>query len=170
MPLSDCRQFRVIVSGVLLFGIALVAAGCDGAGSKRASLYQRLSQTGSWTVEHLEGGGFDYTSQINERYPEGLAFRFRDSEDGRTYTIVGRYPDDSTGVIARGAVALSGDDGLQLISGFERTITWTYKFQASRAIFALRFGSRPFLERVLSGGRRNQSLEMTLAPDDQDDQ
>jgi hypothetical protein len=156
---------RPVLWSLLLCIGGLLIGGCDGAGSQRASLYERLTGTGAWTVERLEGG-INYTPQLNDRYPEGVTIKFRDSENGRTYRIAAPRAEDSTEVIAEGIVTLRRNSGLEMSTGFgpRGPVVWTYRFEASRAIFSLRFGSRAFLRALFSGESQDQSLEMTLAP------
>ena len=158
--------FRIALSALLCAGVLLLG-GCDGAGSRQASLYQRL--TGTWTIERLESDGFDYTSQLDERYPQGVTITFRGGDEGRTYTIANASSADTSEVLAEGIVSLRGGDILQMATGFGRLgpVRWTYGFEASRALFEIQFGSRAFLRVLLSGGGQNQSLEMTLAPGDE---
>jgi hypothetical protein len=161
------RIFRPVlpVVGAFLLGFGgVLLGGCDNTGSKRASLYERLTRT-SWTIERLQGS-IDYTSQLNERYPEGVNVTFEGGDGRKMYRIASPLPGDSTEVLAEGTVTLR-EDMLQMASGFGRPVEWTYGFEASRAIFSLRFGSQPFLRALLSGGRQNEDLEMTLAPADE---
>ncbi len=143
---------------------SILLSGCDGTGSKRASLYERLTRT-SWTIERLEGD-IDYTGQLDTLYQGEVRVTFEGSDGGQTYKIV-PSSGDSTEPIAQGRIGLPGDDVLRMVSGFNRPVEWTYGFEASRAIFSLRFGSRAFLRALLSGGSRNEDLELTLAPADE---
>lgn len=178
MP-SASGPFKIALGALLLLGgSTLLLNGCDGSGSKRASLYQRL--TGTWTAERLQETGsssFDLTSRLEERY-SSVRFVFRGGDDGRSYRVTGRLArQDTTVLLAEGPVALGGDRLLQMVRGFKnpsgriRTITWRFRFQASRAIFRLpagqQNGSRAFLSTLMptrswSGG---QGLELQLAPD-----
>lgn len=163
---------------LLLCGGALLLAGCD-TGSKRASLYQRL--TGTWTIERLQeiGGGFDLTSRLDQRY-SWVRFVFRQNDDGRTYRATGRLVrQDTTVVLAEGPVRLRRDRLLRMVRGFRtpsgqaRSITWQYHFEASRAIFRLpsgqQNGSRAFLSTLLpeTSWSGSQGLELQLAPEDE---
>jgi hypothetical protein len=162
---SSFRPLALAVRGLLLcVGVFLLGA-CGGAGSKRASLYQQL--TGTWTIERLDGS-INYTSQLEEQYPQGVTVTFRGGDNGRTYRIATPHSEDSTAVLAEGIVILRGDDRLQMASGFGQfgPVGWTYGFEASRAVFSLQFGSRAFLRALFSGGSQDANLEMTLAPDD----
>ena len=142
--------------------------GCDEAGSERASLYQRLAGTGTWTIERLDGN-IDYTSQLNERYPGGVNIVFEGGDGGGSYEIVSPRSGDSTEVLAAGFITLRRSNELEMSSGFGPLgpVTWTYRFEASRAIFSLRFGSRAFLRTLFWGGSQNLDLEMTIAPGDE---
>jgi hypothetical protein len=153
----------VVGALLLCFGSVLVG-GCDSAGSKRASLYERLTRT-SWTIERLQGN-INYTGHLDTLYQGEVRVTFEGSDEGRTYKIASSSG-DSTEPIAQGRIGLPGDDVLQMVSGFGRPVEWTYGFEASRAIFSLRFGSQPFLRALLSGGSQNEDLEMTLAPADE---
>ncbi|WP_263820304.1 hypothetical protein [Salinibacter sp.] len=55
-----------------------------------------------------------------------------------------------------------------MATGFGRLgpVTWTYSFQASRAVFTLRAGSRPFLQALFPDTVWSEGLnvEMILAP------
>jgi len=151
--------------GVLAFGGLLFLLGCDGTGSQQASLYQRLSNEGDgpWRIEQLEAPLQD----IGEREIQ-IAFR---QDDGQTYRMVERRSEDSTVVLASGAVTLSRGDDLQMATGFGRfgSVVWTYSFQASRAVFTLQVGSRPFLRTLFPGTAWSEGLdvEMRLAPVDE---
>jgi hypothetical protein len=141
-------------------------AGCDGTGSQRASLYQRLSDEGEgpWRIERLDG---PLTPDLGDRDIQ-IAFR---ADDGRRYRIVERGSADSAAVLASGAVVLPRGDNLQMATGFGRLgpVTWSYGFQASRAVFTLRAGSRPFLQTLFPNTAWSEGLdvEMTLAPTDE---
>lgn len=171
-----------VLGVILLLGAGtLLIEGCSGAGSKRASLYQRL--TGAWTVERLEEVGsseFDHTSRLNERYA-WVRFTFR-AEEGRRYQVSARPSNDTTSVIlAEGPVRLGGDQLLQMVGGFEgpsgtpRVVTWTFRFEGSRAILRLPAGpvngSRAFMNTLLSelGWRESQGVRLQLAPDEESD-
>jgi len=72
--------------------------------------------------------------------------------------------DGSPAVLAEGAVVLSENDELRMVSGFDRQVTWRYRFPTrSRATFEVRRGSQAFLKALFSDGRRTSNLEMTLA-------
>lgn len=162
---------------VFLLGVsAICLPGCDGAGSKQASLYQRL--TGSWTVERLEGGGsfeFDYTNRLNQRYSR-VGVEFRSVESGRSYRVTGTPVGDTTRVLAEGPVVLRGDQLLIMATGFsepnglQSPVSWTYQFDASRAIFRLpanqQNGSRAFMSTVLPsmGWSESDGVRLQLAP------
>ncbi len=162
---STVRPFEPAVWSLLLCVGALLLGGCDGAGSKRASLYERL--TGTWIVERLEGD-IDYTNQLEQRHPQGVEITFQGGDGDRTYRITGSPSEDSTTVLAEGIVVLPGDNMLRMASGFGQfAVQWTYRFEASRAIFAVQSGSRTFLRTLFSGGSQNRDLKMTLAPNDE---
>jgi hypothetical protein len=153
--------FGDLAAGGLLC-VALLLAGCNTAGSKQESLYQRLS--GDWRLERLEGGGFDYSATIAERYPSGVRLTFQEADGGRTYTIVGRAASDSLRRIAKGRVVLPGENVLGMTSGFSREVTWRYRFPTStRVLFEGERGSRTFLAALLPGGGQTQDVQMTLA-------
>jgi len=158
------RPVLPVVGALLLCFGGVLLGGCDSAGSKRASLYERLTRT-SWTIERLQGN-INYTGHLDTLYQGEVRVTFEGSDEGRTYKIASSSG-DSTEPIAQGRIGLPGDDVLQMVSGFGRPVEWTYGFEASRAIFSLRFGSQPFLRALLSGGSRNEDLEMTLAPADE---
>jgi len=161
------RPVLPVVGALLLCFGGVLLGGCDSAGSKRASLYEGLTETGTWTIEELrERDGINYTSRLDTLYRGEVRVTFEGGDEGRTYKIVSSSG-DSTEPIAQGRIGLPGDDVLQMVSGFGRPVEWTYGFEASRAIFSLRFGSQPFLRALLSGGSRNEDLEMTLAPADE---
>lgn len=166
----NLRPVRTRGATMLLCLGALLFMGCDGSGSKRASLYQRL--TGTWTAERLEVGDFDFTDDL---YYGPVRFDFRSDDGSRAYRVTGRRS-DSTIVLAEGQIDLGGERQLRMISGFEspsggfRPVIWTYRFEASRAIFRLSAnrgnGSRAFLStlfpgRSWSGSRR---VRLRLAP------
>lgn len=167
MPSSAFRPFWLAIGSLLLCGGVLLLGSCDGAGSKRASFYQRLLNEGPWTIQRLEGPLIDPT-RLDDRYVE-IRVTFRGGDEGRRYRIAGQLAPDSTRILAAGAVALPGDDVLQMASGFDRFVTWTYNFQASRAAFTLESGSRSFLRALFPGTTwsESQELEMTLVPDDE---
>ncbi|MFB6099228.1 MAG: hypothetical protein ABEK84_09000 [Salinibacter sp.] len=167
IPSSFFRPFRLPIGSLLLCGGALLLGGCDGAGSKRASLYARLTDTGTWRIERLDGP-LTAPTRLEERYSE-VRVTFRDEKAGRRYRIVGQFSADSSAVLADGLVRLPGDDALRMATGFRRPVTWTYTFEASRAVFTLQFGSRVFLGTLFPGTTWGQSrdLTMTLAPDDE---
>lgn len=161
---------------LLLFGSAALFGGCDGSGSKQASLYQRL--TGKWTIERLEGGGsfeFDYTNRLNKRY-SWVRIEFRSGDPGRTYKVRGKLIDDTRRVLAEGPVGLQGDQLLIMRSGFsepnglQRSVIWTYGFEASRAIFRLpanrQNGSRAFMSTLLPSAdwKESDGVRLQLAP------
>jgi len=158
------RPVLPVVGALLLCFGGVLLGGCDSAGSKRASLYERLTRT-SWTIERLQGN-INYTGHLDTLYQGEVRVTFEGSDEGRTYKIASSSG-DSTEPIAQGRIGLPGDDVLQMVSGFGRPVEWTYGFEASRAIFSLRFGSQPFLRALLSGGSQNEDLEMTLAPADE---
>ena len=159
-----CRLLRV--GGLLVCVGGLVLVGCNGTGSQRASLYQRLSDEGEgpWRIEQLDG---PLTPALGEREVR-IAFR---NDNGRRYRITERLSGDSTAVLASGAVVLLREDDLRMETGFGRfgPVTWTYSFQASRAVFTLRAGSRPFLQTLFPDAAWGEGLdvEMTLAPTDE---
>jgi hypothetical protein len=158
------RPARLAIWSLFLCVGGLLLGGCDEAGSKRASLYESL--TGTWTIERLEGGGFNYTNRLNERHPRGVEITFRDQEEGRTYRIVSPPSGDSLTVLAEGTVVLPGDDELRMASGFDRRVAWRYGFPTrSRANFEVQFGSQVFLRALFSDGSRTPNLEMTLVLD-----
>lgn len=159
--LAPLRHFGDLAAGGLLCA-ALLLAGCNTAGSKQESLYQRLS--GEWRLERIEGGGFDYSATIAERYPSGVRLTFQETDGGRTYTIVGQTGRDSLRVLAQGRVALSGENVLGMPSGFSRRVIWRYRFPTStRVLFESERGSRAFLAALLPGEGAPQDLQMTLA-------
>jgi len=167
MPTSALRPLQPVLWSILLCIWALLLGGCDGSGSKRASLYQRLVNEGPWTVERLDGD-IDYTRQLNEQHPQGVTITFQGGDGGRSYRIATSRSGDSTEVLAEGSVSLRGDNVLRMDSGFAPLgpVRWTFGFEASRAVFALQFGSRAFLRALFSEGSQNENLEMTLAPAD----
>lgn len=159
MPLL-LPSLRRLVLGVLLSG-AFLLTGCDGTGSERTSLYQRL--TGTWTLERLEGN-FDYTGRLEAE----TKVSFRADDGGRTYEIVGSSGGDSTRGLAEGLVALPGGDVLRMATGLERPVAWRYRFQTStRAVFEIERGSRAFLLRLVGSGEQDRTLRMVLAQPDQ---
>jgi len=161
MTRAPLRPFGGFAAGVLLC-VAFLLAGCSTAGSKQESLYQRLS--GDWMLERLEGGGFDYSAAVAERYPSGVRLAFQETEEGRTFSIVGRATRDSLRLLAQGHVVLPGENVLGMASGFSRGVTWRYRFQTStRVLFEIERGSRVFLAALLPGGGQAQDLQMTLA-------
>ena len=164
MTRLDSLRLTGLAAGALLLCLGVLVGGCDSAGSKRASLYERLTRT-SWTIERLQGN-INYTGHLDTLYQGEVRVTFEGSDEGRTYKIASSSG-DSTEPIAQGRIGLPGDDVLQMVSGFGRPVEWTYGFEASRAIFSLRFGSQPFLRALLSGGSQNEDLEMTLAPADE---
>jgi len=163
---SSLRFIPSVVGSILLCAGILLLGGCDGAGSKRASLYQRLSNEGDgpWRIEQLNG---PLTPELGDRKIQ-VAFR---QGDGRTYRMVEGLSEDSTVVIAAGAVALPGGENLQMLGGFGQfgSVAWTYRFQASRAVFTLQAGSRAFLQALFPemGWSEGLDVEMTLAPADE---
>ena len=150
---------------LLLFGAGVLLSACGGAGSKRASFYQRLE--GTWTIERLNGRFID-PSRIDQRYSD-VRVTFWGGNQERQYRIEGQFSSDSTALVAGGAVVLRGGDALQMASGFPRPVTWTYQFEASRAVFELRTGSRSFLRALFpeTTWSEAQELTMTLAPVDE---
>ena len=156
------RPVLPVVGALLLCFGGVLLGGCDSAGSKRASLYQRLTSEGPWTVEQLSSDEFDYKSKLEERYPQGVTITFRGGDGGQTYRVETPRSSDSTEVLAEGAVGLPGDNVLQMESFGQ----WTYEFEASRAVFSLQFGSQAVLRTLFSSGSRNENLEMKLAPGD----
>lgn len=176
MPSASWLSMRAVGALLLFLGSTLLLGGCDGAGSKRASLYQRL--TGAWRAERLQEIGssnFDLTPRLNERYSR-VRFVFRKDDEGRSYRMTGRRSGDTTTVRAEGPIVLRGERLLQMARGFEspaghpRSVTWTYRFQASRAIFRLpsgqQNGSRAFLSTLLpaTSWSESQGVELQLAP------
>jgi hypothetical protein len=160
------RPARLAIWSLLFCVGGLLLGGCDETGSKRESLYKRLM--GTWTIERLEGGGFDYTNRLSERYPQGVGITFRDQEDGRTYKIVSPPSGDSPAVLAEGVVFLPGGNDLRMASGLDRRVAWRYNFPTStRALFEVQGGSRAFLRALLSERGRIPGLKMTLALDDE---
>ena len=152
--------------GLLILGGTFVL-GCDGSGSKRASFFERLADT-TWAIERLEGPGIA-PNLLDQRYTR-VRVDFDDQNDGGTYRITGRFSSDSTEVLAAGRIVLPGDDLLQMASGFGRRgpVTWTFEFEASRAIFAVRAGSQTFLRTLFPNTTWSpQAVTMTLAPSDQ---
>jgi hypothetical protein len=160
------RSAVLILGGVFLFGGTLLA-GCDGSGSKRASLFERLAGT-SWVIERLEGPGIS-PNRLDRRYAR-VRVEFEERDEGRTYQITGRYSDDSTEVLAEGLVALPGENVLRMASGFERNgpITWAFEFEGSQAVFTVRAGSRPFLRALFPNTTWSpQAVRMFLARNDE---
>lgn len=157
---------RFWIGRVFVAAGVLLLVGCGGAGSKQASLYQRLTtDAGTWTIERLEGDRFDYETRLDETYPEGVRITFRETTDGRSYTVNGRHSDGETTQVADGRVGLLGEESLQMRSVNEqRSVTWQYGFEASRAQFSVRTGSQAFLNALFPEGGRDVTLEMTLAP------
>lgn len=154
----------VAILGALLFLGGALLSGCDGTGSKRASKYERLTGT-SWKLVLEESSGIS-KNLFQQRYTR-VRLSFEDNDESRTYRITGHFSEDSTAVLAEGPVLLPSEDFLQMTSGFgqRRAVTWTYEFEASRAIFTVRDGSRVFL-RVLFPNTTwgSQAVKMTLAP------
>lgn len=163
---------RALGAALLLWAGPLVFGGCDGGGSKQASLYQRL--VGTWTVERLEVGAFNRTPLLQERYST-VRFVFQSADGDRTYRVSGRRS-DSTWVLSDGRVDLRGGQLLRMHPGFThpegglRPVTWTFRFDASRAIFRLpenqRNGSRAFMTTLLPGRNwsASQGVRVQLAP------
>lgn len=150
---------------LLLFGAGQLG-GCDGTGSKQASKYERLTGT-SWDIVLEESSGISL-SLFRSRYARVRLFFDGDSES-RRYRIVGHFSEDSTDVLAEGPVFLRGEDILRMPSGLSRreAVTWTYEFEASRAIFTVRDGSRAFLRTLFPNTTwSSQAITMTLAPND----
>jgi len=154
------------IAGVLACLGGPLFVGCDETRSQRESLYQRLSNEGEgpWRIEELDGS---LTPDLGGREIR-IAFR---QGDGKTYRITERLSADSTVVLASGAVVLPGGDDLRMGTGFGRfgPVTWSYSFEASRAVFALQRGSRPFLQALFPETAWSDELdvEMTLAPVDE---
>ena len=150
---------------LLVFGAALLSS-CGGTGSKQASKYERLTET-SWDIALEESSGISL-NLFRQRYTR-VRLLFEENDGGRTYRITGYFSEDSTAVLAEGSILLQGDDVLQMTSGLRRKgpITWTYEFEASRAIFTVRDGSRAFLRTLFPNTTwSRQAVTMTLAPDD----
>ena len=162
-PVSLFRPVFLGVAGALLCAGGFLLVGCDGAGSQQSSFYQRLSDEGDgpWRIKQLDGS---LTPELGDRKVQ-IAFQ---QENGRRYRITERVSGDSTVVLASGAVVLPRGDDLQMATGFGRLgpVTWTYSFQASRAVFTLRAGSRPFLQALFPDTAWSEGLnvEMILAP------
>ena len=156
------------VVGALLCAGGVLLVGCDGAGSKRDSFYERLTNSGPWTIKRLEGSGFDFGDRLERRYPRGATIIFREDDGSRTYEILRQRSEGSPSVVTQGAVVLPGDNVLQMVSGLEGRgpVTWRYNFPTtSRAKFEVRSGpgAGAFLGVLLSEGSPTPDLEMTLA-------
>jgi hypothetical protein len=167
--MPSLRPAVLALGGFFLIVAGTILGGCDGSGSKRSSLFERLTRT-SWMIERLEGPGIS-PNRLDRRY-ERVRIDFGEREGKRTYRITGRFSADSTEVLAKGLVFLPppSDDVLRMASGFGRDgpVTWTFEFEASRAIFAVQVGSRPFLRRLFPNTTwSRQVVTMTLAPDDE---
>lgn len=153
--------------GLLFFFGGALLSGCDGTGSKRASKYERLTGT-SWEIALEESSGISL-SLFRQRYTR-VRLLFEEDDGSRTYRITGYFSEDSTAVLADGLVALPSDDVLRMASGFRRNdpVTWTFKFEASRAIFTARVGSRRFLRALFPNTTwSSQAVTMALAPVDE---
>ncbi len=164
-PLSPSRPALFGIAGALLCAGGLLLVGCDGSGSKQASLYERLTNTGPWTIGRLEGSGFDFESRLDRRYPRGIEIVFHEGDETRTYEIRSQRPDGLDSTVTRGPVRLFRDNSLQMASGFEGqgSVTWRYSFPTtSRAIFEVRRGSENFLNVLFSESNRTPDLKMTL--------
>jgi hypothetical protein len=159
MPLGFSRLVPVGAFGVLLFAGSLVLAGCDGAGSKQASLYERLAQ--KWTVERVE------EALIPPNRLDSVQVTFRQDEDGREYRISRQYAPDSTETLVEGAVVLGRNNELRMVSGFERVVSWDFEFQGTQAVFDVQSGSLAFLNALTSGGARSPNMKLRLAPVDE---
>lgn len=160
------RSVFLGVAGVLLCAGGTLFVGCDGAGSKQASLYERLSNEGEgpWRIERLD---VPLASGLGERDVQ-ISFR---RGDGRTYRMTERLSEDSTVVLASGTIDLFRGAKMQMAIGPERQglVAWEYGFEASQAVFASDIGSRAFLRTLFPDMSWSQGLdvEMTLAPQDE---
>ena len=169
MTFPSFFRSALLGSGAMLLCIGgILLAGCDGTGSKRDSLYERLTETGPWTIERLEGSGFDFGDRLERRYPRGAEITFREDDGSRTYEILRQRSEGSPSVVTQGAVVLPGDNVLQMVSGLEGRgpVTWRYNFPTtSRAKFEAQSGpgAGAFLGVLLSEGNPTPDLKMTLA-------
>ncbi|CBH24156.1 Hypothetical protein, secreted [Salinibacter ruber M8] len=146
------------VAGALLCAGGLLLVGCDGAGSKRASLYERL--TGKWKIERVEG------ALIAPTRLDSVRLAFRRDDNGPRYRISGPPPSGSAELPIEGAVVLTRGNELQMASGFRRVVIWNYKFQGSQALLAVRSGSLAFLNALTSEGTSSPNMKLRLAPVD----
>ena len=162
MPVCVPRPVSFALGMVALIVGALLWSSCDGAGSKRASRYQRL--TGTWTIEQLRG---EIDPTLLDRRYDAVRLDFRGGDGERGYQMIGRVSGDSTRVLADGRISLPRSDSLQMtIPRAERLVAWSYTFEASRVVFTLRAGSRAFLTALFpqTSWGRSQAVTMTLAP------
>lgn len=163
-PVSLFRPVFLGVAGALLCTGGFLLIGCDGAGSKRDSFYERLD--GSWTIERLEGGRSDYEARLDSLYPQTATITFRDDGQARTYEMTARSSDGSVTKLAEGFVELPSDKVLRMTGVFrQRPVTWKYGFEASRVRFRVYSGSHAFLNALIPAVGRDQSLKMTLSPE-----
>lgn len=163
--MSTFRLAAVAPWLLLLFGGG-VLSGCDGTGSKQTSKYERLTDT-SWEIALEESSGISL-SLFRQRYTR-VRLLFEENDGSRTYRITGYFSEDSTAVLAEGSILLQGEDILRMTSGLgqKRPITWTYEFEASRAIFTVRDGSQSFLRTLFPNTTwSRRAVTMTLAPND----
>ena len=137
----------------------LLLVGCDGAVSKQASLYERL--TGTWTIERVEG------ALVAPNRLDSVRVTFRRGDNGRRYRISGTPASNSAELSIEGAVILRRGNELRMASGFRRVVTWTYAFQGSQALLTVQSGSRAFLDALTSDGPPSPNMKLRLAPLDE---
>ncbi|MFO8099412.1 MAG: hypothetical protein R6T83_07305 [Salinibacter sp.] len=118
--------FLRVVVAIVLAGGGFAIAGCDSGGTRQASQYQTLAK-GAWEVGEFRVEGTDLTSQLEQRYTAPVLFEFRGGEDeARTFHLLAPRTDDTLRV--RGSVSLSEPNGLTMVGGFGRPVSWTLNF------------------------------------------
>lgn len=149
-------------------GGVLAMAGCDSGGARLDSQYQTLSD-GHWEVAELRVEGENLTSQLEQRY-DSVLLEFGEGGNGaRTYQLIGARTEDTLRV--RGSISLSEPNGLTMVEGFDRPVSWTWNFdQPDELSTSVRFrlprvqaaGSAAFLNMLLPGQGWGEAQEVRL--------
>jgi hypothetical protein len=101
----------------MLVATLAAAAGCDGGGSKRSSLYQQLA--GSWKVQRIYLGAGPISVADTARVA------FLQEAGQRSYHIVRVASADTT---RSGRVAIPRSNMLSMTTGFARPLLWRFDF------------------------------------------
>jgi hypothetical protein len=140
-------------------GLSVVVQGCDGTGSKRDSLYEKLR--GAWRIERVTLDGAP-------RRPVDDAVRIEFSQDNgqRSYRIIRGASGDTSRV---GRVGVPQSNVLTMRNGFGSPLTWRFEFDGSVSVrFQLRKARSESIQEFLAAiglGGRSSNLTLNLIRD-----